>query len=100
MASQPTLSTAYTSTSNAPFTISLPLSAPADSTTVESKAKYLSELRQSVTSLQAQVNRELTARMEEDKARESSAAAASGKKIVDDEKEEENYGEEMQEEED
>ncbi|KAG7285320.1 hypothetical protein NEMBOFW57_009942 [Staphylotrichum longicolle] len=93
MASQPTLTTTYTSTSNAPFTISLPLSAPADSTTVENKARYLSELRQSV-------NRELTARMEEDKARESSAAAASGKKIVDDEKEEENYGEEMQEEED
>ncbi len=98
--SQPTLSTTYTSPANAPFTISLPLSAPADSTTVESKAKYLSELRQSVTSLQGQVNRELTARMEEDKARESSLAAANGKKIVDDEKEEENYGEEMQEEED
>jgi hypothetical protein len=102
MASQtpPTLSATYTSTTNAPFTFSLPLTAPADSTTAETKAKYLAELRTHVASLQQQVNRELTARMEEDKARESSAAAANGVKTVDDEKEEENYGEEVQEEED
>jgi hypothetical protein len=98
MASQPTLSGTYTSPTNAPFTIALPISAPIDSTTVESKTKYLSELRQSVISLQDQVNKELTARMEEDKARE--AAASNGTKIVDDEKEEENYGEEVVEEED
>jgi hypothetical protein len=102
MASQkPTLSATYTSTANAPFSVSLPLTAPADSTTVETKSKYLSELRTHVASLQQQVNRELTARMEEDKARESSTAAANGVvKAVDDEKEEENYGEEVQEEED
>jgi hypothetical protein len=102
MASQkPTLSATYTSTANAPFSVSLPLTAPADSTTVENKAKYLSELRTHVASLQQQVNRQLTARMEEDKARESSTAAANGVvKAVDDEKEEENYGEEVQEEED
>jgi hypothetical protein len=98
--SQPSLSATYTSTTNAPFTLSHPISSPTSrTTTVETKTKYLSELRQSVTSLQGQINRELTARMEEDKARESGAAAANGKKVVDDEKEEENYGEEMQEEE-
>jgi hypothetical protein len=96
---QAPFSAAYTSPTNAPFAVSLPLTAPADSTTVETKSKYLSELRQSVTSLQDRINRELTARMEEDKAREASAAAANGAKVVDDEKEEENYGEEVQEEE-
>ncbi|KAK3297752.1 Gon7 family-domain-containing protein [Chaetomium fimeti] len=97
---QPTLSAAYSSTTNAPFTISLPLTAAADSTTVELKAKYLSELRQSVISTQGQINRELTARMDEDKRREAVAATANGAKVVDDEKEEENYGEEVQEGED
>lgn len=99
MAPQPTLSATYTSPTNAPFTIPLPISIPADSTTVEKKAAYLSALRQSVTSLQQQVNKELTARMEEDKAREASEATAKGGKVVDDEKEEENYGEEVQEDE-
>jgi hypothetical protein len=97
-APQPILSATYTSPTNAPFTLALPISAPIDNTNVESKTKYLSDLRQSVTSLQDQVNKELTARMEEDKARE--AAAANGAKMVDDEKEEENYGEEVVEEED
>lgn len=96
---QPTLSATYTSTTNAPFTVSLPLSAPLDSATVAGKIKYLVEMRQSVLSLQDQVNKELTARMEEDKEREA-AAANGAKKTVDDEREEENYGEEVQEEED
>ncbi|EAQ86737.1 hypothetical protein CHGG_07990 [Chaetomium globosum CBS 148.51] len=96
---QPTLSATYTSTTNAPFTVSLTLPCAADSTTLEHKTKYLSELRQSVISAQGQINRELTARMEEDKAREASTAKANGTKVVDDEKEEENYGEEVQEEE-
>ncbi|KAL2174328.1 EKC/KEOPS complex, subunit Gon7 [Thermothelomyces heterothallicus CBS 202.75] len=96
---QPTLSVTYTSTTNEDFDVRLPVTAPADSTTVESKAKYLSELRQSVTSLQDRINKELTARMEEDKAREASSAVGNGTKVVDDEKEEENYGEEAQEEE-
>lgn len=95
---QPTLSAAYTSTTNAPFTVSLPQSLPDSSASVASRSAYLSELRKSVTGLQAEVNKELTARMEEDKARDASTAAASGKKVVDDEKEEENYGEEVQEE--
>jgi hypothetical protein len=96
----PALSAAYTSTTNAPFTVRLPLTSATDSTTLEHKTKYLSELRQSVISVQGQINRELTARMEEDKAREASAAAANGAKVVDDEKEEENYGEEVVEEDD
>jgi hypothetical protein len=97
---QPTLSATYSSNTNAPFTVSLPLTAARDGATVESKTKYLSELRQSVISMQGQINRELTARMEEDKARDASAAAANGARIVDDEKEEENYGEEVVEDED
>lgn len=96
---QATLSATYSSNTNAPFTVGLPLTAPRDSATVASKTKYLSELRQSVISMQGQINRELTARMEEDKARDASAAAATGAKVVDDEKEEENYGEEVPEDE-
>ncbi|KAK4133263.1 hypothetical protein BT67DRAFT_383515 [Trichocladium antarcticum] len=96
---QATLSANYSSNTNAPFTVALPLTAPRDGTSVASKTKYLSELRQSVISMQGQINRELTARMEEDKARDASAAAATGAKVVDDEKEEENYGEEMPEDE-
>ncbi|KXX80687.1 EKC/KEOPS complex subunit GON7 [Madurella mycetomatis] len=100
MATQTPLSATYTSTTNPPFIISLPLTAPAVSTTVESKTKYLAALRQSAISLQEQVNRELTARMEEDKVRDASATTAAGANVVDDEKEEENYGEDVQEEED
>ncbi|KAL2155379.1 hypothetical protein VTH82DRAFT_120 [Thermothelomyces myriococcoides] len=96
---QPALSATYTSATNEGFDVCIPITAPVDSTTVEAKAKYLSELRQSVISLQDRVNKELTARMEEDKAQEASSAAGSGAKAVDDEKEEENYGEEVQEEE-
>lgn len=98
MASQPPLSATYTSATNPPFTISRTLTAHPSSSTVESKTKYLAELRQSVISLQEEVNRELTARMEEDKLRDASANAAAGANLVDDEKEEENYGEEVQEE--
>ncbi|GAB1313360.1 EKC/KEOPS complex subunit GON7 [Madurella fahalii] len=100
MATQTPLSATYTSTTNPPFAISLPLTTPPVSTTVESKTKYLAALRQSTISLQEQVNRELTARMEEDKVRDASATTAAGGNLVDDKKEEENYGEEVQEEED
>ncbi|KAK3304210.1 uncharacterized protein B0T15DRAFT_535803 [Chaetomium strumarium] len=98
--SQPTLSANYTSTGNASFTIHHPLTAPPSSTTVENKIASLAELRRSIIVLQNQINQELTARMEEDQARNSSATKANGvKKIIDDEKEEENYGEEVQDEE-
>lgn len=68
--------------------------------TEDNKKQYLKELRDSIKLLQDEVNRELTARMEEDRARESSATKPNGaKKVIDDEKEEENYGEEVQDEE-
>ncbi|RKU43945.1 hypothetical protein DL546_002788 [Coniochaeta pulveracea] len=71
------LSATYTSPTNAPFSVTKSLTVPA------------------VAEVQNEVNRELTARMEEDKARDASAKAG-----VDDAKEEENYGEEVVEEED
>ncbi|OAQ99152.1 hypothetical protein LLEC1_02401 [Akanthomyces lecanii] len=65
--------------------------------TANDKTSYLAALRTAVADAQATINKELTARMEEDnKARDASADAAA----VDDAKEEENYGEEVQEEED
>ncbi|KAH7259742.1 uncharacterized protein BKA55DRAFT_688031 [Fusarium redolens] len=72
--SQPTLTADYTS----------PETSTAD------KSSYLKTLRASVANTQATINQELTARMEQDKARDAAAEA----------KEEENYGEEVQEEED
>ncbi|KAL2265356.1 hypothetical protein VTJ83DRAFT_6456 [Remersonia thermophila] len=107
MSSQPTLSATYASATNDPFAFSTPISispAATGATALERKTAFLSTLRKSVSALQADINRELTARMEEDKARE--AAQAGGGKgagkgaVVDDEKEEENYGEEVVDEED
>ncbi|KAH7158879.1 hypothetical protein DER46DRAFT_662865 [Fusarium sp. MPI-SDFR-AT-0072] len=72
--SQPALTADYTS--------------PATSTA--DKSSYLKALRASVADTQDTINKELTARMEQDKARDAAAEA----------KEEENYGEEVQEEED
>lgn len=79
----PALSAAYTSPTSTPFTKSHDLS-PAE------HAPYLISLRSAVAALQDDVNRELTARMEEDKAREGKAEEV---------REEENYGEEVVEEE-
>ncbi|OAA79827.1 Gon7 [Akanthomyces lecanii RCEF 1005] len=92
--SQPTTLTAkYASPTNEAFAVDTPL----PSATSSDKTSYLAALRTAVTDAQATINKELTARMEEDnKARDSSAGAAA----LDDAKEEENYGEEVQEEED
>lgn len=90
-----TLAASYQSPTNEPFTISKDIPAP-PSTSVTDKTAYLEALRQALSSTQDQINKELTARMEEDKARE--AKVGGSKKSVDDVKEEENYGEEMQEE--
>lgn len=79
----PTLSAAYTSSTSPAFTHTHDL-APAD------HAPYLLSLRSAVAKLQDDVNKELTARMEEDKAREGKAEEV---------KEEENYGEEVVDEE-
>ncbi|TPX07152.1 uncharacterized protein E0L32_010953 [Thyridium curvatum] len=91
-----TLSATYASPANEPFAVTESLPAPA-TTGVGDKTKYLADLKERISSVQERVNQELTARMEQDKARD---AATSGKAAVDDAKEEENYGEEVQEEED
>ncbi|KAM3536334.1 hypothetical protein MY4038_000492 [Beauveria bassiana] len=91
--SQPALTTAntltasYTSPTNEAFAITTPLPSSSSS----DKTSRLSALRDAIADAQDTINKELTARMEEDKARDASAAA------VDDAKEEENYGEEVQE---
>lgn len=92
----------YASPTNAPFVITYELQAPPSGTanpTVPDKTKYLSGLRAATATMQEQINKELTQRMEEDKAREASKNGNMSK-VVDDAKEEENYGEEAQEEED
>ena len=63
-----TLSATYTSTSgNPPFTVDSPLDAPSTMLSpVSSKSDYLQRLRASVLTVQEQVNKELTARMEQD----------------------------------
>ncbi|KAK4455053.1 hypothetical protein QBC34DRAFT_106803 [Podospora aff. communis PSN243] len=88
-----TLSATYPSTSgNDPFNITLPLDGPSTALpAVQAKSDYLKRLRTSILTVQDQVNKELTIRMEQDNAK--SAAPV-------DSKDEENYGEEVQEEED
>ena len=86
----------YSSPTNEAFTYSHQITSPASPSTAD-KSVYLADLRAAVTTLQGQINKDLTSRMEEDKAR---AGETSGGKAVDDEKEEENYGEEVQGEED
>ncbi|KAF4967339.1 hypothetical protein FZEAL_10543, partial [Fusarium zealandicum] len=80
--SQPVLTASYSSNISAPFTVShsLPNLSPSPSTA--DKTSYLKSLRASVADTQATVNKELTARLEQDKARDAAAEA----------KEEENYG--------
>lgn len=90
----------YSSPTNAPFVITHELQAPASGTTnptVPDKTNYLSSLRVATATMQEQINKELTQRMEEDKAREASTSSKKG--AVDEAKEEENYGEEAAEEE-
>ncbi|ATY62824.1 Gon7 [Cordyceps militaris] len=90
--SQPnTLTATYASPTNDAFALSSPLPLSDDD-----KTAYLGALRAAVGEAQATINKELTARMEEDKARDAGAAAAA----ADDAKEEENYGEDVQEGED
>jgi hypothetical protein len=84
-------SVTYQSPDNAAFTYTQKLPTPP---TVETS--YLSALRKAAAKMQEQINKELTARMEEDKARD---AEGTKPKVVDDAKEEDNYGEEIVEEE-
>ncbi|WQF81286.1 Putative EKC/KEOPS complex, subunit Gon7 protein [Colletotrichum destructivum] len=80
-------SATYKSPTNEPFTFSESLTAPPTSGAGD-KAAYLNALRNSINAAQDNINRELTARMEEDKANDAAKSA------VDDAFEEENYGEE------
>ncbi|KAG5969006.1 hypothetical protein E4U57_002445 [Claviceps arundinis] len=80
----------YSSPDNKHFTVTKSLDSP-PSASPQDKTMYLEALRKAVTETQEQINKELTARMEEDVARGTATAQ---------DKEEENYGEEVQEEED
>lgn len=86
------LTATYNGPASEPFTVKHSIPTP-PSASVSDKTQYLDELRNAVTATQDQINQELTARMEQDKAR-----SGDGKPAVDDAKEEENYGEEVQEE--
>lgn len=97
------LSAKYTSPTNDTFIFSAAIpNSPALSTTddsaeskkaqVAAKTQYLASLRAAVSKAQDAINKELTACMEEDKARDAKNAG------VDDAKAEENYGEEVAEE--
>ncbi|KAK2627558.1 hypothetical protein QTJ16_003524 [Diplocarpon rosae] len=89
----------YSSPSNASFTHTMSLST-LPRTTAQKKT-YLAALRQATAQMQEVVNKELTARMEEDnkKAAEGKDSVVNcGKGQVDEKMEEENYGEEVVEE--
>ncbi|KAM0236025.1 hypothetical protein ACHAPO_005248 [Fusarium lateritium] len=88
--SQPALTADYTSPESEPFKVSQTLPAISSTASTTDKASYLKALRASIADTQSTINQELTARMEQDKARDAAAEA----------KEEENYGEEVVEEED
>ncbi|KIL88895.1 hypothetical protein FAVG1_08145 [Fusarium avenaceum] len=88
--SQPTLTADYASSVSEAFKVSHTLPAISSTASTSDKSSYLEALRASIADTQATINQELTARMEQDKARDAAAEA----------KEEENYGEEVQEEED
>ena len=85
----------YGSPNNGSFVAAQELQAPATDA-IEDKTKYLRDLRKATLAIQEQVNKELTQRMEEDKAKEAGKATQTE---VDEDKEEENYGEEVIEEE-
>ncbi|KAM3076155.1 hypothetical protein ACMFMF_005494 [Clarireedia jacksonii] len=69
---------------------------------VSDRTAYLGALRKANIDMQERINKELTARMEEDKVREAGDANGIKKNggAVDETKEEDNYGEEVVEEED
>jgi hypothetical protein len=95
------LSATYQSPTNEPFKHVQKLPAPATTKTTDRTA-YLAALRKATAEMQETINKELTSRMDEDKAREAAANGISkvnGAK-VDEAKEEDKYGEEVAEEED
>lgn len=92
---QHAFSATYQSATNEPFSFSETFPVP-DAKDVEKRTSYLASLRAAVVDTQDKINKELTARMDEDKARDGT-----GPRIpeMDEAKEEENYGEENVEEE-
>ncbi|RYP01667.1 hypothetical protein DL763_000056 [Monosporascus cannonballus] len=69
----------YASPRNAALSLATPLDLPpAASPSPAEKAAYLGDLRAAAAALQERINGELTAQMEEDKAREASAAGGGG----------------------
>ncbi|KAN0112578.1 Gon7 family protein [Hyaloscypha variabilis] len=93
------LSATYQSPTNESFRHTAKLPAPPSTKTTD-RTSYLASLRKATAELQEIINKELTSRMEEDKAREAAASGATKAKVVDEAKEEDNYGEEVVEEED
>lgn len=96
------LSATYISPTNPPFTLAHALEAPPSGTanpTVPDKTKYLADLRQATATLQEQINKELTQRMEDDNKAAQSTKDGKSANRVDEGKEEENYGEEAPEDE-
>ncbi|TVY32347.1 hypothetical protein LSUB1_G008126, partial [Lachnellula subtilissima] len=85
----------YASPTNAPFTLTQPLPPHPALSNPSAKTAYLSALRKATSQMQKEINKELTMRMEEDKAVD---IASKGKGGVDEAKEEDNYGEEVPEE--
>ena len=93
------LSATYQSPTNDAFTSAHQLPAPPSDKPADRTA-YLGALRKAAVSLQEQINTQLTARMEEDKARGAEATSGiASAKGVDEAKEEDTYGEEVPEEE-
>lgn len=91
-----TIKAHYTSPT-ASHNLSIPITAPCTNKTTAERIHYLGELRANAKTLQGDINKFLTQKMEEDKARE---AGSKDKKKEDEEREEENYGEEQAEDED
>ncbi|KAG5978487.1 hypothetical protein E4U55_006165 [Claviceps digitariae] len=95
---QPSLVAAYTSPDNKPFTITKSIDPLPPSASTQDKTTYLEALRNAVSETQQQINKDLTARMEQDTARGSTTGQKAARLGADEDKEEENYGEEVQEE--
>lgn len=98
----PTLTATYKSPTNTSFTHTQPLQTPPTSS-AQDRVAYFSALKMATVELQERINKELTERMEEDKAKDIAAgggkgSGVNGKVVVDEKKEEENYGEEVVEE--
>jgi hypothetical protein len=87
------LSATYHSPTNPSFTTTHDLPAPPTAQTAD-RAAYLAALRKAATAMQEHINTELTARMDEDKARGDAKS-----KTADDARAEDTYGEEVPEEE-